>query len=51
MAALLRKSFGEVSPSSRRGELLDLIASTHPFAGIVPEEDYRSVLREEFSFR
>lgn len=51
VASLLRKSFGEVSPSSRRCELLDLIAGTHPFAGIVPEEDYRRILREEFSFR
>jgi hypothetical protein len=51
IATLLRKSFGEGSPSSRRSELLDLIASTHPFAGIVSEADYRHILREEFSFR
>jgi hypothetical protein len=51
VAGLLKSNFESVSASSRRSELLDLIASAHPFAGVVPEERYRQILREEFSFR
>lgn len=51
VAGFLRASFENGAASSRRSELLDLIASTHPFAGVVPEERYRQILREEFSFR
>lgn len=51
IVTFLRKSFGDSSPSPHRGELLDLIASTHPFSGIVPEENYRQILRKEYSFR
>ena len=51
VAGLLRSNFESGTASSRRADLLDLIASTHPFAGIVPEDRYRQILREEFSFR
>ena len=47
---LLRLSFGSESPSVRRSEFLDLLASTHPFAGVVPEGHYRQILAEEFTF-
>lgn len=51
VATLLKSYFGSGTGSSRRAELLDLIASAHPFAGVVPEERYRQILREEFLFR
>lgn len=51
VAGLLQRTFGELSPSPRRSELLDLIASTHPFAGILSQEGYQRILREEFSFQ
>lgn len=51
VAALLKSNFDNGAATSRRSELLDLIASAHPFAGVVPEERYRQILREEFSFR